>query len=464
MTVKDHKAMIEGKLPDTRYMVSGVQGMGLSMNNMAADIVESLGDSMTEDSVELKSSEHLMNALDRYNKWLEDRILNAVDMEEVEMLMEERLLLGTDVKSLFPSMTKETTAQTIKDAFLNSELEVHTEWKEMARYIALNCSQSEIKSEGLSVWIPSRTGTRGARPGIVGNEERAGKAPEVGGQWTFNTDLDPPREVVRKMIAMTLQLAVKACWELQVHQFGGKKYLQNKGGPIGMRITMACSRVVMIMWGREAVKRLRDSGMSVWLAKIYVDDGRFLISMLGPGMRFCDETRTICKDPEVNVDTDTESAEIRTRREVMIMFNAISKDLKFTSEVENEFVSNRLPTLDLEIWKDDIGRLRYSYFEKSMSNKYCIMKRTALPGELQKSVLVAEATRRLFNMDQYIGEEEKTDKLDKFDQKMKISGYRKKERRRILSDAVVGYNRKVRRCKEDRKPLHRDAKKDYGQK
>ena len=65
------------------------------------------------------------------------------------------------------------------------------------------------------------------------------------------------------------------------------------------------------------------------------------------------------------------------------------------------------------------------------------MKRTALPGELQKSVLVAEATRRLFNMDQYKDEEEKTEKLDKFDGKMKISGYGTQERRRIIADAVV---------------------------
>ena len=48
----------------------------------------------------------------------------------------------------------------------------------------------------------------------------------------------------------------------------------------------------------------------------------------------------------------------------MIMFNSISKNLKFTSEVETEFENDRLPTLDLEIWKDEIGRIRYSYFVK----------------------------------------------------------------------------------------------------
>ena len=47
-----------------------------------------------------------------------------------------------------------------------------------------------------------------------------------------------------------------------------------------MRITMACSRVIMIEWGHEAMRRLGKSGIEVWLSKIYVDDGRFLVSLL----------------------------------------------------------------------------------------------------------------------------------------------------------------------------------------
>ena len=48
------------------------------------------------------------------------------------------------------------------------------------------------------------------------------------------------------------------------------------------------------------------------------------------------------------------------------------------------------------------------------------MKNSALPEELKKSVLVAEATRRLFNMDNNTEEEEKVRELDKFSKKMKI--------------------------------------------
>ena len=51
------------------------------------------------------------------------------------------------------------------------------------------------------------------------------------------------------------------------------------------------------------------------------------------------------------------------------------------------------------------------------------MKKTALPSELQKSVLVAEATRRLFNMDELTEDEDKIKELDRFSNKMRISGY-----------------------------------------
>ena len=143
----------------------------------------------------------------------------------------------------------------------------------------------------------------------------------------------------------------------------------------------------------------------------------------------------------------------------MKLFNCINTDLQFTSEVEEEFPNRRLPTLDLELWQDEVGRIRYSYFEKKMSNKYCIMKKTALPSELKKSVLVAEATRRLFNMEEMTEDEEKIKELDRFNRKMKISGYKIDERRRIIADAVVGFTRKVDRCKKNNAPLHRDASK-----
>ena len=36
---------------------------------------------------------------------------------------------------------------------------MEVEWKEMGRYLAINCQQDELKEDGLTVWCPVRTGT-----------------------------------------------------------------------------------------------------------------------------------------------------------------------------------------------------------------------------------------------------------------------------------------------------------------
>ena len=39
----------------------------------------------------------------------------------------------------------------------------------------------------------------------------------------------------------------------------------------------------------------------------------------------------------------------RTKQEIVRMMNSINEDLKFTTEVEEDFGNGRLPTLDMEI-------------------------------------------------------------------------------------------------------------------
>ena len=107
--------MIDGKLPDTRFMVSGNQGMSLSLNNLAADLVEAVADKLSPNSIEVKSSEHLLYRFNKYNKELENKILEASSPKEVEDLMETRLLLATDVKALFQSMKVDTTSRIVSE-------------------------------------------------------------------------------------------------------------------------------------------------------------------------------------------------------------------------------------------------------------------------------------------------------------------------------------------------------------
>ena len=136
------------------------------------------------------------------------------------------------------------------------------------------------------------------------------------GQWTFPYDLEPSQEIKTKMMGKELQLVVRSCWKLHTYEFGGKVYRQSEEGPIGLRITMACARVIIINWGKIAKDRLEQSGIKVLVESCYVDDGRHLLSTLVPGSCYNKETQTVELSKEDAKDDRGE--EERTREEVIL--------------------------------------------------------------------------------------------------------------------------------------------------
>ena len=63
-------------------------------------------------------------------------------------------------------------------------------------------------------------------------------------------------------------------WENFSYRFGNKIYKQKSGGPIGARITMACSRLVMQQWGNAYTTILIKANIKLRLFGSYVDDIR----------------------------------------------------------------------------------------------------------------------------------------------------------------------------------------------
>ena len=134
------------------------------------------------------------------------------------------------------------------------------------------------------------------------------------------------------------------------------------------------------------------------MESVYVDDGQHIVSVIKKGMRYDGKKCRIVQEEPDQEDSRTEKE--RTRQEVVKLMNDVNMDLRFTSEIETDFPNLRIPTLDLEIWMDEVDRVRYGFFEKTVGSKYCIMKRTAISDQLKKSVLTAEVRHRLQNIDE----------------------------------------------------------------
>ena len=78
----------------------------------------------------------------------------------------------------------------------------------------------------------------------------------------------------REILAEVIGLAVQAMFENHFYEFGGKKFHQAQGGPIGLRGTCAIARVILQLFDIKWKDRLREIKIITWLIN-YEICGRF---------------------------------------------------------------------------------------------------------------------------------------------------------------------------------------------
>jgi hypothetical protein len=225
--------------------------------------------------------------------------------------------------------------------------------------------------------------------------------------------------------------------------FGGKNYLQARGGPIGTRVTMCAARLVMDDWGKQYTTILLNSGLNVWFLRGYVDDGRQATSRMGIGMRYDQETNIFAMTEEGKAeDLDKrEQGETDNQRMARVSrpcMDDINPDLKFTVECEDDFQERRLPTLDFYLWVV-CGVILFSYFEKAMRSQLMMMRRSA-QGEHQKmDILSNELVRRLSNVCSGVDFKEIIDLIDHYSKQLKNSGYGWAQAKEIVTCGLKGF-------------------------
>ena len=91
-------------------------------------------------------------------------------------------------------------------------------------------------------------------------------------------------------MALALEVGVKATMLGHMYQIDGKVYLQTDGGPIGLELSGALARVIMLLWDRELLHRLdraaADTSWDLYTYMRYVDDGNYAGEEAPLGMRY----------------------------------------------------------------------------------------------------------------------------------------------------------------------------------
>ena len=110
-------------------------------------------------------------------------------------------------------------------------------------------------------------------------------------------------------------------------------------------------------------------------------------------MRFIENKFQFSEEAEkedMEMKEQGESTNQRMARVCRPAMNSINTDLSFTTESQEDFENERLPTLDFEMWLSQDG-VRHSYFQKPMKTPLVQMERSGISYKQKFQILTNEA-------------------------------------------------------------------------
>ena len=100
-------------------------------------------------------------------------------------------------------------------------------------------SKPEINEFGLSKFVPARVVKKGVNQRF--QVRRQDLQTQILQNGRFHISFLPNKKQKRLRLSKAMEVAVKPCF--RNYQFEGKNYGQSEGGPIGLRLSMAVSRI-----------------------------------------------------------------------------------------------------------------------------------------------------------------------------------------------------------------------------
>ena len=208
------------------------------------------------------------------------RILKTDKKTRGKMQKDGLSIVGADVRSLFPSLLNLETARLAKHAIMKTSVDFSNfDHKRALRYIFIVGGLDLLKSVGLERLAPKWKGDRSDLVAVGGKKSKS----EDG--WR-DTHRDLHDQDKKKIVALTVEIAVNVIMCSHIYHFCGKYYLQINGGPIGLVSTATLAALVMKLWDKAWVDLLDREGLILLLYFRYVDDSRTFLSPLAEGWRW----------------------------------------------------------------------------------------------------------------------------------------------------------------------------------
>ena len=158
-----------------------------------------------------------------------------------QMGYEDVAVIGTDVEALFPSLRDVEVARIARQAVEESGANFGSvDYESAMKYLLITGGACHIKELGLEQVAPRWAGQRQDLL-TVGGEGLESKE-----KWT-NCGRELLEHQKKKIIGRVVETAVLVCMGTHPYCFGEELFLQQEGGPIGMRFTASLANLVMKM-------------------------------------------------------------------------------------------------------------------------------------------------------------------------------------------------------------------------
>ena len=331
---KDHKKLPEGR-EDQGHPVRPVCGATESMNGPLSDVLSeiltTLGDEMDEtiDIIHVcLSTEEMYHALEAFSQKVSEDHQNNI---------KEPVIFSMDVAAMFPSLDIVEVARAVSEDFVNSDLEIEVDERELGLYLAIIFQKErrkELELKHLDEVVPRRK-HEAAKNILMSTEEITERSERTVSK--FHTACrEPTREEVRRMMGVALEETVKTAMRNHVYTFNGEVRRQSEGGAIGNKLTGAMAKVYMNRWTRQLKYNLAQAtedidDFELYVLKYYVDDNNLVMEAIPPGYRLIEGRLRLMED---RVENDRAiPADERTAKVVKQLANDICRFIQM--EVDN---------------------------------------------------------------------------------------------------------------------------------
>ena len=91
-------------------------------------------------------------------------------------------------------------------------------------------------------------------------------------KWDWGSTATPDSSDIKMMWANALRIGIKSVFNKHFYEYNGEIYIQGDRGPIGLTLTGAVARLVLIWWDIQFKKKLALIGITLYMLKRYIDD------------------------------------------------------------------------------------------------------------------------------------------------------------------------------------------------